>query len=414
MTKKIKSIQDYSLGGGIQGLPEPTLASNPATRTYSNRVKARSAVITAQGLNSELGNYFEILTYEGNRFLTTKKFKTFSKVARDIAQSDDEYGWKWINRSAGTLSIINCNEDGSVEDAAHIENATANVAWTSASRTAPVRYKLYENFPGSSFIVITRIKNNAAFNTQQSGLIVMNDGDDSEFFRLCIGKVTDSLKVESTDGTVSANASITQIQMETNGIWLMLCVTEKGATAYYSTSNQSTAPTQWTFLQESNFLSYPGISRKLRIGTIFISTTSSTLSTDILYYDDMAHQPNLDWDNSGASTWGAQGYEDSSQQIQLLEDFDLGIAAPTLDQAIIRNVLTDAVNRMFGNTASVEFIIRQGESTGITQDDSTFKSPGAVTVDSSGRYVSMWARFTPDSLESGSLKLPLILPIVNN
>jgi len=116
--------------------------------------------------------------------------------------------------------------------------------------------------------------------------------------------------------------------------------------------------------------------------------------------------------NMTTPKWQSVQYDATNPEIQILDDWDLGDDSVVLDQTAIRNIMTDVVNTISGDSSAWTFYLVQ--STTVGASSGSYEAAGSITVNGTGRYVSMFAKSNASTgEEAGHLRLPIILPFVS-
>lgn len=358
------------------------------------------------GNNITLGNSYELLTQKGVQYLSLKKYKNFGLFARTIASADSEYNWTWGNRS----EVASANENTTTANAARLTAATTTSDWYGGPYTAARRYKTF-SFGASSIlkpkVLIARISNNASTNYTGTGIQITDTSDNTNFLRYQIGFAAAAQKIISYISTSPQETACTAGNL-TNGIWLRITLFNNTALLDYNLTVQTTPPTTG-WVRDRSVTFNLDITKTYAIGIIqIVNAVTSGLLSDILYYDDSGLIEEAG--DTVNPTWAAQGYDTANTAIQLLADYDLGSAAPTLKQATIRNILADIQNKLYGDSATWTFSVKQSQTVGASAG--SYAAAASVTVEGSGRYANVWAKANSDGTQPGSLILPFTLPIV--
>ena len=210
-------------------------------------------------------------------------------------------------------------------------------------------------------------------------------------------------KVESYNGS-SVQVGITAPQLAA-GVWLMIEFNNRVLQSFYSVADQATPPTSWTVLQANNS-TFSGVG-PWRFGQVMSTTAAAAFTADYKWFDAKGNTDPELWASN--PVWGAQGYNATAPAITLLADYDLGPVSPTVNQIQLRNVFSDSVNMNAHDAASWTFSVVRSESLGAVAG--TYAAAGSVTVEGSGRYLNVFAKCSSSGIQSGSLRLPLYIPL---
>lgn len=374
------------------------LAATLATKGASTPVIMGDGITTA-------GTEYELVTEGGARYLRLKRHVLFDRAARAIAAADSEFGWTWANRAR----IVAGDEDTTAADACYLEHDGAASAYDSAVTSGPFRYRTYKNGV-YTFDLTARVVQSGTNDGDHVGIVISNPTTPTKLMRLIIGYQGGSPTVSCQDSAGGGfSVVIAAGAVNTDGTWLRIVRLGTSFVVLYSVTNQATPPSDWTVLYTSIDQAHfqQGFPTSFRAGITLNGSGTAAFNATVLYYDDRAtYTQDLD---GVQETWGAQGYASTGPEIQILDDWDLGAAAPALSQASVRAALGDAVNRLPGDAGAWTFSVKQSATVGATSG--AFAAASALTISGTGRYVSVWAKCTStNNVQAGSLLLPISLP----
>lgn len=380
------------------------LSNGSGDAVWGSVSSAGTPSIVITGSNLSLGANYELLT---NPFrLANFRRRTFSPLARAVnVSAGSEFGWTNLNFSSTNLGT--CDENITTANCWRVQHKAVTTAWNGATRTAPFRYRTVNQGGGVDIWYVFRIKNNASVNGQVSGALVCQDDDRSKFQALWFGWLTGAPKVESFTGS-SVTAALGGSDLA-NGVWGAISISDGGTTrTYYNTTNQATPPTTgWTLLQTATSLFTSNV-KVLDAGLVILGAAGGAYNTDVCWFSEEPITAQANPLMAPNAYWGAQGFDSTPTEIQLVTDADMGTTAPLVNQAQLRSMLTDMVNRVSGDSAVWTFSAKQSASPGATSG--TFYDSSAIVLSGTGRYFSLWAKcLSTGNVLPGSLLLPGIV-----
>jgi len=360
-------------------------------------------IVTATGLT--LGAY-EIIKKYGNTYLSLLNQTDFTvSGGRAVGAADSEYGWTWNNRS-----VLNAADESSTVAGSLTLDLPAGVAynWHNTVQDAPSRVKKYEatdqiqhwySFLGTDAT--------ASENFELVSLLLYEDASLGSMMRVGVGwSASSDNQLSVRSGATTTNIGITAGQK--GGMWVRLSRLRKEVWASYNLSaDGATLPTSWTFAAVNT--SAVTAEAPVWVGhTLQNGSGAGAVKGYIARYIDEDAFPGSRLQTT--PKWSSVQYSSANPEIQLLADWDLVSTTATLNDAVIQNILTDAVNNLPGDSSTWTFSLKQSSTVSATSG--TFQAPGSVTTSGTGRYVSLWAKSNASTgEEAGTLQLPFSLPI---
>jgi len=351
----------------------------------------------------------EIQTRHGVDYLSLENRTNFSiSGGRTVGLADSEYGWTWVNRA----NLNSGDENITTSNAFTMSLALGGIYnWGGGGTNAPARTKQYTPSDKIQYwYSFLGADSTANVDTELISLLLYEKGDTSKFARIGVGhaNASDNMLSYNING-VGGSVAITASQKA--GMWVRIARSKTELWVSYNTSTDpSSVPTTWTLaLSDSSALSDADIA--CEVGHVIQNGTGAGAVTGTIkkFIDEDAFAVS---ENLQAQTWSATQFDSSNTEIQLMDDWDLGDNGVTLNEESIQNIMTDAVNKLHGNSATWTFSIKQATDTNATSG--TFRSAGSIEVEGTGRYVSMWAKCNASTgEESGSLRVPINLAITS-
>lgn len=371
----------------------------------------RTATVTASGITPVTGA--EVVTVRGGRYLRLARRTTFPEARSLTPATTPEVGWTKVNGSA----LTTIDENTTAADALYLRHGASSTDWYSGSATytAPLRYRTLTLQPGRPVTACARIGGNNQANFESCGLIVEGPANGS-YVRAGI-QFNTTLKVWSSYGTTEATAALTTGQRDA-GIWVAIVIERNSDdtyswSTYYSVAAVSTPPllSSMTKLQSRSSVAQ-WTAPALRVGILQITAnTNDTLENEVHWFEVVADHDDytlLPWEE--AAQWAAVQYDDAATEQAIVTDYDLGTDAPTLDQAQLRLILADLVNRLPNDSGTVTFSCVQSSGAGAAS--SAYNAAGTAVVEGSGRYLNLWAKLGA-GLDAGASigPFPFALPV---
>lgn len=358
-----------------------------------------------------VGSSYERLAGVFNsRVVQLVALKTFS-VTHANAISTPPEGWSWLN--SGNLTSADTNT--SLANALHIvHNTSSTDNYYSTTNSAPRLYRA-RDATGQQFEIVCRMKLSSHSSNWWAGMNVYDSQNANYFIKIALKSATQNqvCLFQNINGTSTAlgTANLTGQQANTDGIWVRLVCAATGATGYYNTTNTSTMPWTWTYLDScSGIWKSPGV--PLGVGFDFVrdgTGSTGTVSADVMHFYETP--VNTLMGNSFANNQPcAMAWDDSSPVLTLVSGFDLGSAAAIISDANVQACLTEVTNWRWFDAATWTWSVTRGNSAPVTPG--SYAAPGSVTVGGSGRYVSIAAkaassgRIQPGSINVERLAIP--------
>jgi len=372
--------------------------------TVQTTAARRGGGIVAADRGFALGAGFE---REASGLIVSKGLTIFSRTQAD-ALTTPPSGWTWRNESKLTAASTNSAKAKRlvmVHDGAQTSDFFYN-AHSLASLYREV------DAPDAEFIArIHKTDGQAVAGSNITAAVVQPHYESAinlGYVRVVIGSDGTFAADSSCVGT-SSQSRVTLPKLSagelSTGVWVRFSKRGRDVTVAYALDDQATPPTAWTrvtwALATPNVGKIRGADRFwLMLGVYrYNDTAASTPTLEVSYYRERLG-PSLAAGRDGWEFGSADGF-DGGGDLALVSSFDLGSDAATVDTASLRAALAAAVNRRSLDSATWTFSAVRAAG---TPSSGTFSSAGAVTVEGSGRYLSVWARATlATRLDRGSL-----------
>ena len=317
----------------------------------------------------------------------------------------------WAVRNSAKLSSADANVSTANRlRLTHVGNATSDFS-TSVSTFPSFTRKIYS----ADADIVTRVHKvdgHAGAGTTVVLTVTRDEADgvvNTGYVRALVGYpatgplalLFDTNPYGTSTRTIGATYSLAD---QSTGIWFLIQKRGQFVTFSYSFTDQTSPPTTWTRAPWGDAASAGMINSASNVwlfhfGLYRWNTTYGGPIGEMSYYKEylgaIPYSSNYSW-HYGTSADGNIGGD-----IQLVNTFDLGSSSATIDLTQLRTILASSVNNRGIDNGTWTFSVVRGSA---APEVGTYAASSSVTIEGSGRYISIWARCTlANSTDYGSL-----------
>jgi len=345
-----------------------------------------------------LGSHYEAVA----NYLKLAAVKDFSVTIAN-AISTAPAGWTWSN--SGLLDSADANTT-----TANALSADFGTSTTTTYSASPFLYKTYQPPAGKDTLVfVARIAHNGDADFERMGLMVAKSGTLTTNAVIFSQYNTGARSVASLydDSNVLDTDAVGATQLS-DGVWMMITVSE-GATAFwYSNTVQATPPAAADWVYSSGRAANFAVNDVLLGGiALHAGNASDNFVGNCLYYDDTLVR-GKDIRTKGNPISCASGFDQGNTEIQLLADYDLVSATSTIADADLQSIFGFIENIEDEADSSWTYSVVRDAATSAAS--STYQAAGSITVSGTGRYLNVFAKCNSDGTQPGNLLFPINIP----
>jgi len=304
-------------------------------------------------------------------------------TARTIAAASPEYGWTWLNRTLLTTA----NENTTTANGAYGDHDATNTDWNAASPTCPARYYTMD-YTGQPIEVVGLVYNNGNAAWESTGIVMALDSAKGTFVKAWMGvngggtvRVSSNQNVGGTV-TSSGGAAISGAE-QAAGVWVRITrIGTSIVTSFHRTASASPPRTGWEFL--AAYTAGATFFGTIDLGHLWLTVnTANHLTGGILWFGWRTNADESGWQGA-LPGFQATRRATTGDTIRLaLVDYDAaGGGLP--DQAAMRLILADAVNRLPSDAGAWTFGLTGSDSDSTPDAPTTMQAAASLVLKQGG------------------------------